>query len=69
MYIEAVPGAGKTAVLTERCCALVNKGIKPNNILCVTFTNKAKDELKARLTKKAVLMFQSRPLTVWDITY
>lgn len=52
MYIEAVPGAGKTAVLTERCCALVNKGIKPDNILCVTFTNKAKDELKARLTKK-----------------
>lgn len=34
MYIEAVPGAGKTAVLTERCCALVNKGIKPDNILC-----------------------------------
>ena len=54
MYVEAVPGAGKTAVLTERCVALTESGVKPENILCVTFTNKAKGELSSRLMKKGV---------------
>ncbi|MBN1384400.1 MAG: UvrD-helicase domain-containing protein [Elusimicrobia bacterium] len=49
--IIAGPGTGKTHVLTYRIVNLVkNRSINPENILAVTFTNKAADEMKERLT-------------------
>ena len=46
-----VPGAGKTRVLVERVAYLVKKkNINPRNILVITFTVKAAEELKARLS-------------------
>ena len=51
-YIRIVAGAGtgKTKVLVERYVYLVKAcGIDPNNILCVTFTNKAAGEMKTRI--------------------
>lgn len=50
--VVAIPGSGKTACLTERVSNLLKNHIKPNNILCLTFTNKAANEMKERLLKK-----------------
>ena len=52
LLIVAGPGAGKTRVLVERVAYLVKKkNIEPRNILVITFTVKAAEELKARLSK------------------
>lgn len=51
LLIVAGPGAGKTRVLVERVAYLVKKkSVDPSNILVITFTVKAAEELKARLS-------------------
>ncbi|MFB0973338.1 MAG: UvrD-helicase domain-containing protein [Bacteroidales bacterium] len=50
--VIAGPGTGKTQTLTSRYCYLVSTlGISPRNILCVTFTNRAANEMKSRVRK------------------
>ena len=50
MIIVAGPGTGKTRTLTHRIARLVtDKNILPKNILAVTFTNKAAQEMRNRL--------------------
>jgi DNA helicase-2/ATP-dependent DNA helicase PcrA len=50
LIIVAGPGTGKTRTLTYRIAHLIDKkGVAPNTILAITFTNKAAEEMATRL--------------------
>lgn len=66
LMVIAGAGSGKTRVLTYRVVHLLNKGVKPYNILALTFTNKAAKEMKERIHK---LLDNTNAASVWMGTF
>ncbi|MGB4654455.1 MAG: UvrD-helicase domain-containing protein [Bacteroidales bacterium] len=65
VIIVAGAGSGKTRTLTYRVAYIIQKGVSPFNILCLTFTNKAANEMKNRI----VNLVGSEARYVWMGTF
>ena len=51
-WVAANAGSGKTRVLTDRVALLLLDGVQPQNILCLTYTKAAANEMQNRLFRR-----------------
>ncbi|MDH4101767.1 MAG: UvrD-helicase domain-containing protein [Thermoleophilia bacterium] len=66
LLVVAGAGSGKTRVLTYRVAHLIRAcGVKPNEILAITFTNKAAGEMRERLER----MLGTTARAIWILTF
>ena len=66
LLVIAGAGSGKTRVLTNRVAHLIDAvGAKPNEILAITFTNKAAGEMRERLER----MLGRTARAIWILTF
>lgn len=52
IWVEANAGSGKTFVLTQRVLRLLLAGVKPESILCLTYTKAAAAEMRKRVSQR-----------------
>ena len=65
--VLAAPGSGKTTVVTQRFARLIREGIPPDQVLVLTFTRRAADEMLARVEQEVgSLPVANPPLTTYD---
>ena len=70
LLILAGAGSGKTRVLTHRiACLIEEKGVKPWNIMAITFTNKAAGEMKERVEKTVSFGADSIWVSTFPVSY
>ena len=50
VLVDAGPGTGKTSTIVERYVTILNKNVDPLNVLMLTFTNNAAEEMRNRIT-------------------
>ncbi|MEM4719775.1 MAG: ATP-dependent DNA helicase [Candidatus Pacearchaeota archaeon] len=50
--VVAGPGSGKTTLIIEKVYELVKKGVSPNKILIITYTNKAAEDIERKISKR-----------------
>ncbi|MBP3820772.1 ATP-dependent helicase [bacterium] len=55
--VLAGPGTGKTFTIVERIKNMLEKGIKPSEILCLTFSDSASSEMKSRINNTEINVY------------
>ncbi len=60
LFVEAGAGSGKTTILVDRVCALVESGVDVRNVAAITFTEKAASELRVRVRRKLLAQPSSK---------
>ena len=69
ILVSAGAGSGKTAILSERVIRKLKDGVNINQLLILTFTKAASEEMKERIRKKIIDNKLNDQLNLLDSSY